>query len=583
MAVRDDIMSVELEAASPRLAVSGAGQIARAKTADAELTLRFTNTSLDPYVRAFQPGFSPYTQAVATGSLHIVGQLGNPERLLVETTIEQLDLRLFDYKLANAGPIKMALDRETVRLDQVQLEGVDTRLKLSGTGSALEDRIDMVASGEANLAVLQLLFPDMRSAGRVELNAEMQGSLSKPVLAGFATITNGRIRHFSLPHSIDALNGRISFSSGAIRLDDVTAQIGGGPVVFSGQIGMTGYMPDRLALSANARDLPLRYPEGFRSVIDADLTLVGTMAAPTLAGSVTVKSAVYRRRLDLDLTRLGLAAAVASPAVAAGAASGATLPLRFDLQVRAPSSLRVESNSLNIVSSADLTLRGTFERPLLFGRAEIERGWALIEGKRYIVTHGTIDFNNPTHIDPMFDFAAHARIRSPGQTYDVDIRMTGPTSRLSWQLSADPPLSQVEILSLLFGDMPNLQDAELSGLHNPNALRNELVASRLSQAAASPLTGGVNRAVEETLGLDTFRIAPSLTQDAYQRLNANARLTFGKRISERLYLTYSRSLSSTSHDQVVLLEYDQSDRLSWILSQNEDNTYALDVRVRYVR
>ena len=34
-------------------------------------------------------------------------------------------------------------------------------------------------------------------------------------------------------------------------------------------------------------------------------------------------------------------------------------------------------------------------------------------------------------------------------------------------------------------------------------------------------------------------------------------------------------------DQVILLEYDQSDRLSWVLSQNEDRTYALEMRVRH--
>lgn len=583
LAVRDDIMSVELEAASPRLAVSGAGQIARARTADAELTLRFTDTSLDPYVRAFQPGLSPFSRAVASGSLHIVGQLANPERLLVETTIDRLDLRLFDYKLENKGPIRLALDRKTVRLEEIQLVGEDTRLALSGTASIPDDQIAVVASGEANLAVLQLFFPDIRSAGRAKLTAEIHGPLGNPMLAGFATLTNGRIRHFSLPHSIDALNGRISFSNGAIRLDDVAAQIGGGQVVFSGQIGLTGYAPDRLALTATAKDLQLRYPEGFRSVVDADLALVGSLASPTLSGTVTVKSAVYRRRIDLDFTRLGLAAAIGSSAGAGEAPAETTLPLRFDLRIRAPSALRVESNSLNLVSRADLTLRGTFDRPLLFGRAEIERGWALLEGKRYIVTHGTIDFNNPTRIEPVFDFAAETRIRAPGQTYNVDIRVTGPTARLDWQLNSDPPLPQLEILSLLFGDMPNVQDAELRSLRDPNALRTELITSRLTQAAASSLTSGVNRAVEETFGLNTFQIRPSLAQDAYQRLSASARLTFGKRISDRLYLTYSRSLSSTSRDQIILIEYDQNDRLSWILSQNEDNTYALDVRVRYVR
>ena len=56
----------------------------------------------------------------------------------------------------------------------------------------------------------------------------------------------------------------------------------------------------------------------------------------------------------------------------------------------------------------------------------------------------------------------------------------------------------------------------------------------------------------------------------------------GKRLSDRAYLTYSRSLATTTRDQIVLLEYDQTDRLSWILSRNEDRTYALEVRVRHV-
>ncbi len=52
-------------------------------------------------------------------------------------------------------------------------------------------------------------------------------------------------------------------------------------------------------------------------------------------------------------------------------------------------------------------------------------------------------------------------------------------------------------------------------------------------------------------------------------------------MSERVYLTFSRSLSSSINDQILLLEYDESDRLSWILSRNEDETYAIEVRVRH--
>jgi hypothetical protein len=90
--------------------------------------------------------------------------------------------------------------------------------------------------------------------------------------------------------------------------------------------------------------------------------------------------------------------------------------------------------------------------------------------------------------------------------------------------------------------------------------------------------------VEQTFGVDTFQITPLLS-DPYQqsaRLNMNptARVTIGKRISNRIFLTYARTLSTT-YDQIILLEFDQNDRLSWVLSQNEDGTYALEVRKRH--
>ena len=92
--------------------------------------------------------------------------------------------------------------------------------------------------------------------------------------------------------------------------------------------------------------------------------------------------------------------------------------------------------------------------------------------------------------------------------------------------------------------------------------------------------------VEQTFGVDTFQVTPLVSDptvsdpmQTWSRFNPSARLTIGKRISNRAYLTFSRSISSTS-DQIILLEYDQTDRISWILTRNEDDSYALDIRVR---
>ena len=68
---------------------------------------------------------------------------------------------------------------------------------------------------------------------------------------------------------------------------------------------------------------------------------------------------------------------------------------------------------------------------------------------------------------------------------------------------------------------------------------------------------------------------------ALAQLNPTARIILGKRISERVYLTYSRTLSG-AQNEIILVEFDQNDQLSWVLSRNEDRSFALDFRLRYV-
>jgi hypothetical protein len=116
-------------------------------------------------------------------------------------------------------------------------------------------------------------------------------------------------------------------------------------------------------------------------------------------------------------------------------------------------------------------------------------------------------------------------------------------------------------------------------------VQTDILAARATQLLAAPVSSEVGRVVEQTFGVDTFQLTPSLI-DPYSystspRVNPSARVTIGKRISDRVYLTFSRSLSSSLNDQILLLEYDESDRLSWILSRNEDQTYAVEVRVRH--
>ena len=580
LALRGDLLTADMEAASPRLSVSGSGRLALTPEMDAELSLRFADTSLDPYLRFVQPGLSPFATAVADGTIRVVGELADIDHLLVDARVERLDLKLFDYPVKNDGPIQLVLDRHTLDITRLRLAGDGTQLELSGAVALHDSTINIEAKGDANLGILQAFFRPLRSRGNAALSARITGPLSKPVFSGNARISDGRVRHMSLPHALESINGTMSFDAGGIRIDDVSAKMGQGQVNFGGRIALNGFGIGELSLTATGEQMRVRYPEGFNSLIDADLWLRGNVNSPILGGVVTVRDAVWTRRFEVDpnLFEFG-----GGPAIVTPEAPVAVFPLRFDIQVNAPSSaLRIENNLAHVYSSADLRLQGTYEKPLIFGHAEINRGDIVFEGNRYVVTRGTIDFLNPSgRIEPLFDIEAETRVRVPSQTYRVTLAVNGTPNRFSMTLNSDPPLPEIDIVSLLFGQNPDVQNAELRALR-PEAeteAKQALIRAAGARLIASPISTPVRRVVEETFGLDTAQVTPTFGTEN-DPLATSARLTLGKRLSARAFLMYSRSLGTTDRNQIIVLEYDQSERFGFVLTQLGESTFAIDLRVR---
>jgi hypothetical protein len=593
LSLRGLMLTTDFEASSKRLSVSGSGRLARTPEMDVEMSLRFSDTSLDPYIRFFAPKMSPFTTAVADGTIRVVGELADVDHLLVETTVDKLQLKLFDYPAANDGPIQLALNHHVVEVKRFRLLGESTRLELSGNVNLHDRQIALEASGDANLAILQAFYRTIRSSGSASLHATMSGPVDAPVFAGDAAIANGRIRYFALPHSLQDINGRFLFDAQGIRIVDALAQLGGGPVRFGGRIGLSGYGIGDVDLTADGEQMHLRYPEGFRSTIDAALTLRGNPSSLVLGGNVIVKDGVYTKRFEPNVDIFSLASG--GPGLPAAASETAALPVRFDVKIQAPGTLRLENNVARIVSRADLTLNGTYDNPVVFGRADIERGEIFFEGNRYRITRGTIDFQNPARLQPFFDIEAETRIRvladsssstaSSAETYRVTIALSGTLDgRMNFEVNSDPPLPTVSIISLMFGQSTG------SDLRNPEFLRlrpeaatqseEQLLKAGLLRVLTGGLTGSVSRAVEQSLGFDTVQITPSLGTSSADPLTPSARLIIGKRLSNRAYLTFSRALGTATHDQVIILEYDQSDRIGYVFTGNGDRTFAIDFRVR---
>ena len=265
-----------------------------------------------------------------------------------------------------------------------------------------------------------------------------------------------------------------------------------------------------------------------------------------------------------------------------------TMPIRLDITVTAPGTLQIDTREAQVIGTANLTFRGTLDNPSLTGRITLDRGQIFFSGNRYTLGPSSIDFSNPSRIEPFFDIDFETRPRVAGESYNVTIRVTGTTATpngLSLSLASEPFLPDSDLLALLLGQQLTESEAgtrELRTVQSSQQAQQQLLRNAAAQFLTMPISSRVGSVVQRTTPCDTFSIIPLVgAQQSIQNLTATASLTCSKRISDRVFFTYSRYLDATQYE-LILLEYEQSDRVSWVLSRNEGRTFALDFRVRRV-
>ena len=188
------MLTLDIDVASVnRLQVTGGGTIALNDTYDSKLNLRFTDTSIDPYLK-FVAQEVPYMKAIVSGRLSVSGPLADTARLAVNAVVEKADITLFAYAITNSGDIRLSLKNNVFGLDQVAFQGAGTSLTLSGTVDSTARTANVRANGQANLEALQGFYPDVTAGGSASLTANLTGSFDA-LGRRACRIKDGRLRH----------------------------------------------------------------------------------------------------------------------------------------------------------------------------------------------------------------------------------------------------------------------------------------------------------------------------------------------------------------------------------------------------
>ena len=518
---------------------------------------RFTNYDLSSTT-----GMDPGTVRV-TGTAAFEGRLNDFETLDGFGEVVELTVHLEDADIVSP-PFTFEFDTEEVELSSVDLTDETMSVTAEGAVSLAPGfPLDLTVSGDLDLSLLYPRYLDLDTTGTLAFRGNIVGELANPQLDGRATLDGVSIGHPSVFLNLTELNGEMAFDRDRVNLIDLQGSVGGGAVIVGGTIGVEGIRPGEMKLRVDASDVRIRTPEGLRTVFDATLSLGGTPEAPTLEGNVDVLSLSFGESFEefLDLFEESTGGVLPSDA-------GPLDDLALAVHVQGERNINIENELVRVEARLDLDIGGTFGRPAMTGRVESVDGVLDLQGNRYLITRGNVDFVDPVGIEPRIDVQAETELRD----YRVLLTLSGVGADIRLNTSSDPPLPETEILSLMAGGRTREELADNNG-------RGALPTSEelFQGAAATVLTDLLQERVGSRFGLGSrVRIDPFLVGAENDPV---ARLTISEQVTRDLIITYSQDLSS-NRQEIILIEYFLDNNTSFIGSRDETGAVGLDIRLR---
>ncbi len=530
---------------------------------DYQSTGRITLSSLDvdPILQTLNVhGFSAHSTIV--GTFNFSGPLRYPRRISGDATVDQFAMTLAGVPLHTEGPLHATLSGGRLHLDSFHVVGDDTNLRAQGSLGILDgsSSLDLHGNGSINMKVAQTFDSDITSTGHVDFNVDATGTFAVPSLNGQVKFTNVNMALQDFPNGLSQMNGTLQFDQDRLDVKSLTAVSGGGKLQLGGFITFRqGIYAD---LTATAKDVRIRYPQGVSSMADARFHLQGTQASMLLTGTITITR--FAISSDLDVSSL------------TSSAGGVTLPpdpnapsnrLRLDIHIVSAPQLDFQNSYAKLAGDVDLRVRGTLAQPSLLGHIAITEGNATFAGTKYELQRGDIYFTNPLRIEPLIDLTATARV----EDYDITIGLNGTTSKLNPTFRSEPPLSQQDIFSLLSVGRTQ-QEQQIYSIQQQQAGVNSTADALLGGALNATLSSRIGK----LFGGGSVRIDPTFVSGVD---NSTARITVEQHISKNATLTYATNVNSTAQ-QFIQGQYNFTPSISILAVRDESGVFSLIFKIR---
>lgn len=400
------------------------------------------------------------------------------------------------------------------------------KLELPTTWPHRYSQIDLGLSAERmEASTLNALFKEpVITGGTIDGLISLNGTWQNPYVVGVMTISGGRGKVPTLPAELKEVNGILSFSNRGLEFRGLNnkegtyleGRLGNGRFRLGGRIVSNGLRLESFALRLRGDNLHLA-PSFFDGLVSGELALTGPVTKPSLHGKVTLRKA----RIEIP------------------EGTGPALPFDLDLDLECEAANDVYFRMYGmayIPFNGRLQVGGCLQKPELNGELTSTRGWVNFLGDTFRIKTLRAEFRPDYKLYPYLELEATRYLAGTEVTVSTE-GWLGDLESLELNPTSIPPKSREEIIKLL-----NWPEKIEGG----------------SLTVANMFQENINMVGDLFIGrfLDQFRsVIPidflTLEQD---RQEGTFWMNVGKSLSEDLYLSYSRNLTSLA-EQVWTLEW----------------------------
>ncbi len=424
--------------------------------------------------------------------------------------------------------------------------------------------------GTLALSFIRSFFPEFKGSGKVVSDLNIYYQQSKPFIQGALKLLGVSLKIPGSRFQVTQARGDVILNGSIIQLRNFEGHIGGDRAQLQGELVFQWSKRKLEFINVQYKTGRIRLPVGqFGSIeVSARGVLSGTEDELQTTGEWLVHSGdlkwnwtpeFYEKLFRTSPQNMRTQLHTVTP----GLFLQRNVRLQIQSRVEAPVHLSVSFGAIGFDAFLRWQLRttGTLQSPGLLGSVSLEGGTLTLLNRRFTLTHGQLLFVNPSSITPILRLEAETQI----QSYYIRMILNGPLNQLSVQFVSDPPLPSDVIINMLGGQVYEPGETltqEATGFFT------RLGSTFLFSLLAQPFT----KPAQEVFGIDrlTIDVSPFGIEST-----PTPRLTLGKKIANRWFITYSVWLTALQQ-QIWLIEYTLSETLRVIVSYDEDALWGVD-------